>query len=143
MCRDNLDTRVSVSAKYGKTGNPPTMWIFTQTISSYFRPPPPITQKLSDLHTWNFACQIRPTGAPRIPNLPIITEMSKIQCRMVSPQVIEKNQSLFLILTWFLHVFSEGNGKENNAVAMVTYKISSQIFSISQREAYPFLIKLG
>ena len=26
---------------------------------------------------------------------------------------------------------------------MVTYKISSQIFSISQREAYPFLLKQG
>ena len=26
---------------------------------------------------------------------------------------------------------------------MVTYKIPSQIFSISQREAYPFLLKLG
>ena len=62
---------------------------------------------------------------------------------MVSPQVIEENQSLFLILTRFLHFFSEGNGKENNAGAMVTYKISSQIFSISQREAYPFLLKLG
>ena len=61
---------------------------------------------------------------------------------MVSPQVIDENQSLFLILTRFLHVFSEGNGNENNAVAMVTYKISSQIFNISQREAYP-LLKLG
>ena len=60
---------------------------------------------------------------------------------MVSPQVIDENQSLFLILTRFLHVFSEGNGKENNAVAMVTFEISSQIFSISQREAYPFLLK--
>ena len=58
---------------------------------------------------------------------------------MVSPQVIDENQSLFLILTRFLHV-SEGNGKENNAVAMDTYKISSQIFSISQREASPFLL---
>ena len=67
----------------------------------------------------------------------------KNQCRMVSPQVIEENQSLFFILTRFLHVFSEGNGKENNAGAMVTYKISSQIFSISEREAYPFLLKLG
>ena len=36
-----------------------------------------------------------------------------------------------------------GNGKENNAVAMVTYKISSEIFSISQREAYPLLLKHG
>ena len=62
---------------------------------------------------------------------------------MVSPQVIDENQQLFLILTQFLHVFSKGNGKENNAVAMVTYKISSEIVSISQREAYPFLIKLG
>ena len=62
---------------------------------------------------------------------------------MVIPQVIDENQSLFLILTRFLHVFSEDNGKENNAVAMVTYKISSQIFSISQREAYPFLLKQG
>ena len=62
---------------------------------------------------------------------------------MVSLQVIDENQSLFLILTRFLHVFSEGNGKENNAVAMATYKIFSQIFSISQREAYPFLLKLG
>ena len=26
---------------------------------------------------------------------------------------------------------------------MVTYKISSQIFSISQREAYPFLLNQG
>ena len=48
-----------------------------------------------------------------------------------------------LSLTWFLYVFSEGNGYENNAVSMVTYKISSQIFSISQRKAYPFLLKLG
>ena len=31
--------------------------------------------------------------------LPIITETSKIQCRMVIPQVIDDNQSLFLILT--------------------------------------------
>ena len=62
---------------------------------------------------------------------------------MVSPQVIEENQSVFLILTRFLHVLSEGNGKEINAAAMVTYKISSQIFSISQREAYPFLLMLG
>ena len=62
---------------------------------------------------------------------------------MASPQVIEENQSLFLILTRFLHVFSEDNGKENNAVAMVTYKISSQILSISQREVYPFLLKQG
>ena len=30
---------------------------------------PSITQKLLDLHTWNFACLIRPTGTPRIPNL--------------------------------------------------------------------------
>ena len=62
---------------------------------------------------------------------------------MVSLQVIDENQSLFLILTRFLHVFREGNGKENNVVAMVTCKISSQIFSISQREAYPFLLKQG
>ena len=62
---------------------------------------------------------------------------------MVSPQGLEENQTLFLILTRFLHVFREGKGKENNAVAMVTYKISSQIFSISQREAYPFLLMLG
>ena len=75
--------------------------------------------------------------------LPIKTETSKFQCRMVSPQVIEENQSIFFILTRFLHVFREGKGKENNAVAMVTYKISSQIFSISQRETYPFLLKLG
>ena len=75
--------------------------------------------------------------------LPIVTETSKFQRRMVSHQVIEENQSLFLILTRFLHVFSEGNGKENIAVAMVTYKISSQIFSISQREAYPFLLMQG
>ena len=61
---------------------------------------------------------------------------------MVSPQVIDENQSLFLILTRFLHFFSEGNGKENNAVAMVAYKISSQIFSILHREAYKFLLKL-
>ena len=26
---------------------------------------------------------------------------------------------------------------------MVTYKISSEIFSISQKEAYPFLLKQG
>ena len=62
---------------------------------------------------------------------------------MVIPQILDENQSLFLILTRFHHVFSECNGKENNAVAMVTYKISSQIFSISQREAYPFLLKQG
>ena len=62
---------------------------------------------------------------------------------MVSPQVIEENQSLFFILTRLLYVFSEGKGKENNAVAMVTYKIFSQIFSISPREAYPFLLKQG
>ena len=62
---------------------------------------------------------------------------------MVSPQVLGENQSLFLILTRFLYVFSEGNGKNNNAVAMATYKILSQIFSISQREAYPFLLKQG
>ena len=29
-------------------------------------------------------------------------ETSKIQCRIVSPQVIDENQSLFLILTRFL-----------------------------------------
>ena len=75
--------------------------------------------------------------------LPIITETSKIKCRMVMLQVLEENHSLFLIVTRFLYVFSEDNGKENNAVAMVTYKISSKIFSISQREAYPFLLKLG
>ena len=74
---------------------------------------------------------------------PIITETSKIQCRMVSPQVIDENQSLFLIITRFLHVFSEGNGKETNAVAIVTYKIFSQIFRISPSEAYPFLLNLG
>ena len=68
---------------------------------------------------------------------------SKIQCRMVIPQVLDENQSLFLFLTRFLYIFSKDNGNENNAVAMVTYKISSQIFSISQREAYPFLFKLG
>ena len=68
---------------------------------------------------------------------PNVTETSKIQCRLVSPQVIDENLSLFL------YVFSEGNGKENNAVAMVTYKISSQIFSITKREAYPLLLKLG
>ena len=62
---------------------------------------------------------------------------------MVSPQVIDENQSLFFILIRFLHVLSEGNGKENNAAAMVTCKIFSQIFSISQREANPFLLKLG
>ena len=62
---------------------------------------------------------------------------------MVSPQVIDEDQSLFLILTRFLYFFSEDKGKENNAVAMVTYKIFFQIFSISQREAYPFLLKLG
>ena len=67
----------------------------------------------------------------------------KNSIRMVSPQVIDENQSLLLILTRFLHVFSEGNGKENNVVAMVTYKISPQIFNISQREAYPFLLKQG
>ena len=56
---------------------------------------------------------------------------------MVIPQVLDENQLLFLILvTRFLYVFSKGNGYEHNAVAMVTYKISSQIFSISQREAY-------
>ena len=60
---------------------------------------------------------------------------------MVIPQVIDENQSLLLILTRFLYVFSVGNGKENKAVAMVTYKISSQINSISQREAYRFLLK--
>ena len=54
-----------------------------------------------------------------------------------------KVNNTILILTWFLYVFSEGNGYENNAVSMVTYKISSQIFSISQREAYPFLLKQG
>ena len=40
--------------------------------------------------------------------LPIITETSKIQCRIVILQVLNENQSLFLILTRFLHVFSEG-----------------------------------
>ena len=74
---------------------------------------------------------------------PIITETAKIQCRIFIPQVLDENQSLFLILTRFLHVLSEGNGKENNAAAMVTYKIFSKIFSISQREANPFLLKLG
>ena len=62
---------------------------------------------------------------------------------VVIPRVIDENQSLFLILTRFLYVFSKGNGYENNAGAMVTYKISSQKFSFSQREAYPFLLKLG
>ena len=42
--------------------------------------------------------------------LPIITETSKIQCRIVIPQVLNENQSLLLILTRFLHVFSKGNG---------------------------------
>ena len=36
--------------------------------------------------------------------LPIITESSKIQCRMVIPQVLNENQLLFLSLTRFLHV---------------------------------------
>ena len=67
----------------------------------------------------------------------------KIPSRMVIPQVLDENQSLFLYLTLFRYIVSEGNGKEINAVAMVTYKISSQIFSISQREAYPFLLKQG
>ena len=56
--------------------------------------------------------------------LPIITETSKIQCRMVIPQVIDENQSLCLILTRFLYVFSNGNGQENNAVPIVSYKMS-------------------
>ena len=59
----------------------------------------------------------------------------------VIPPVLDENQSLFLILSRFLNVFCEANGYENNAVAMVTYKISSQILCISQREAYPFLLK--
>ena len=40
--------------------------------------------------------------------LSIITETSKIQCRMVIPQVFDENLCLFEILTRFLHVFSEG-----------------------------------
>ena len=41
--------------------------------------------------------------------LPIITETSKIQCRMVITQVLDENQSLFLILlTRFL--FFRGHG---------------------------------
>ena len=66
-----------------------------------------------------------------------------MECNKGIPQVLDENQSLFLILTRFLHVFSEGNGKENNAVAMVTYKISSRIFSISRKEADPFLLKIS
>ena len=62
---------------------------------------------------------------------------------MVIPHVLDENQSVFLILTRFLYDFSEGNEQGINTVAMVTCKISSQIFSISQREAYPFLLKLG
>ena len=31
--------------------------------------------------------------------LPIITETSKIQCKMIIPQVLDANQSLFLILS--------------------------------------------
>ena len=31
--------------------------------------------------------------------LPIITETFKIQCRMIIPQVLDKNQSLFLNLS--------------------------------------------
>ena len=62
---------------------------------------------------------------------------------MVIVQVLDENQSLFLILTRFLHVFREGNELDNNVLAMVTYKISSQISSLSQREAYPFLLKQG
>ena len=41
--------------------------------------------------------------------LPIIIETSRIQCGMVIPQVFDENQWLFLILTRFLYVFSEGN----------------------------------
>ena len=52
--------------------------------------------------------------------LPIITETSKIQCTIAIPQVLDENQSLFLILTRFLYVFCQGNGYENNAVAIVT-----------------------
>ena len=42
--------------------------------------------------------------------LPIIIETSKIQCRMVIPQVLDENESLFFILSRFLYVFSKGNG---------------------------------
>ena len=66
-----------------------------------------------------------------------------MECNKVISLVLDKNQSLFLGLRRFLYVFSEGNREENNALAIVTYKISSQIFSISQRESYPFLLNLG
>ena len=45
-----------------------------------------------------------------------------MECNKVIPLVLDNNRSLFLILTRFLYVLSEGNGYENNVVAMVTYK---------------------
>ena len=44
----------------------------------------------------------------------IVTETSEIQYRMVSPQVIDKNQSLFLILTRFLHVSAKVTNNNQN-----------------------------
>ena len=42
-------------------------------------------------------------------------------------QLLDKNRSLFLILSGFLQIFTKVHGYDNNAVAMVNYKISSQI----------------
>ena len=55
--------------------------------------------------------------------------MSKMQCRIVIPQVLDENLSLFL-------TFSKGNGYENNEVDMVILLKFSPKFSILQRESY-------
>ena len=40
--------------------------------------------------------------------LPLIITTSKMECNKVIPLVLDKNRSLFLILSRFLHVFSNG-----------------------------------
>ena len=88
-------------AKFGKTDDTPAMCIFTRTISSYFRPP--ITQKLLDLHTWNVARLIRPTGTPRTPNFMhksiIDRELLRSEkCAIFNTDSHIKNLELLLIL---------------------------------------------
>ena len=66
--------------------------------------------------------------------------------------VIWRDFELLQLISWnfvFLLVFLAQticelvtDKKTTQFLAMVAYKISSQIFSISQREAYPFLLKL-
>ena len=54
--------------------------------------------------------------------LPILAETSKSECIIVIPQVLDENQSQFLILTRFLYVFSE--------VVRVLEKALAQVYCI-------------